>query len=288
MDATIAQKYERAVRLLKEATSLLEQIRPQVESQPDAPRSSSGKDLDKKLRMLLHSDKWPLAVDPRRIGDTNSDADKMARAAAILDQVVDVPIAGKRLLDFGCGEGHVAFAAIEREVDVAVGYDLLKQGWGQFPSLSNLVLTTELAVTDEYAPYDVILMHDVLDHCLDPVEALEEAREFLADGGRICVKCHPFCSRHGGHNYHTLNRAYAQLFFPEGEGQRVLRPFQEYREWFEDAGLNVLYERPEYGEVPKFFQMSPYLSDKLKDLYGQADFPEEELRIESIVYSLSK
>lgn len=288
MDPIIAQKFDRAVRLVSEASLLLEQIKPFIQAQPEVTQAQPTRDLDKKLRMLLHSDKWPLAVEKHRLCDINSDADKLARANAILDQVVDVSVAGKRFLDFGCGEGHVPFASIGLGAEVAVGYDLLRQGWGQFPNIPSLILTSELAVADEYAPFDIILIHDVLDHCLDPIETLEEAKQFLADDGRICVKCHPWCSRHGGHNYHGINRAYAQLFFPEGEGQRVMRPFEEYREWFAQAGLEIRYERPSYGEIPKFFQMSNYLSDKLKAIYDSEEFPDEFLRIESVTYTLSK
>jgi 2-polyprenyl-3-methyl-5-hydroxy-6-metoxy-1,4-benzoquinol methylase len=249
------------------------------------PPKDPTNDIDKKLRMLLHSDKWPLAVEPSRMCDPNSDDDKLVRAAAILDQVVDVQIAGLRFLDYGCGEGHAAFVASD-DAELSVGYDLSNMGWGQFPDRHNFILTDD---PSDYHPFDIILMHDVLDHVEDdPIAVLEHARDMLGPRGRLCVLCHPFSSKTGGHNCRLLNRAYSHLFFPEeSSGQKVIRPLEEYKTWFSAAGLVIKHERPFFGDVPKLFQL-PHLSERIRLIYGEEKLPEEELRVDAIVYSLSK
>lgn len=271
-----------AQRHLKQAMILMAKIQEAMGSPEETPKDPAP-DLDRKMWMLIHSDKWPVAIEPRHLCDSNSDEDKMTRANAILDQVVDVDLYGLKFLDYGCGEGHVAFAAA-KTASVSVGYDLYKMGWDIFPETHNLILTTD---PSDYGPFDVILLHDVLDHVKDPLSVLEHARSLLDNRGRICVFCHPWCSKTGGHNYRDTNRAYAQLFFPEEEGQKVYRPFEEYKDWFDDAGLVVKHERPSFNEIPKILHVQT-LAERLKAIYGEDKFPEEHLRVSNIVYSLSK
>lgn len=57
------------------------------------------------LSNLLSSSDWPPAVLPKYICDLSEDS-KLERASAIFDNVLFDDIYDKKILDFGCGEGH--------------------------------------------------------------------------------------------------------------------------------------------------------------------------------------
>lgn len=284
MKNSTIEKFEKAQQLIQEAMSLLEEIRPHLNKSFDNP--STQKKLDEKIKMLLHSNKWPLAIEESRICDTNCDEDKITRALAILDQIIDVDINNKKLLDFGCGEGHVSYMSTKFSPEISIGYDIIRQGWGQFPK-NTAILTSDISIVNKNAPYDIILLHDVLDHVEDPIDVLQTCRKLLSNNGRMCVKCHPYCSKHGGHTYHTLNRAYSQFFLPNNLPQKILRPLQEYQKWFVYSGFNIIHQKPNYNEVPILFSTTSSLSNIIKSIYESDEFPYQHLMIESINYSLS-
>jgi hypothetical protein len=114
----------------------------------------------------------------------------------------------------------------------------------------------------------------VLDHLAgDPVEWLTTLRDLMATAGRAYVRCHPWVSRHGGHGYHGLNRAYCHLLLGEDElrrlgwdgevpARKVSNP-KTYRTWFEAAGLRVVAERPVTAPPEKFFRI-PQIAKRLQ------------------------
>jgi SAM-dependent methyltransferase len=100
-----------------------------------------------------------------------------------------VPLEGKRILDAGCGVG--AFVRRLREFSPDVhGFDVEREsvlrGVEELPGLG-------LAVA-EYLPYkdgtfDVILMHEVLEHVDDDLASLREMRRVLKPDGRLVIFC---------------------------------------------------------------------------------------------------
>jgi SAM-dependent methyltransferase len=95
-------------------------------------------------------------------------------------------------------------------------------------------------------PYDIIILFDVLDHARDPVSVLKECKEKLIPGGKMYVRCHPWCSRSAAHCGN--NKAYSHLVFTEKElnylnvpyrwcNKDTIPPLEVYSEWFKSAGL---------------------------------------------------
>lgn len=282
MEQTSSQLLDLAFRKLHEIESILTKLRPMIDESPKS------KDFDKKLKNLIMSDKWPLAVELRHLGDPNSDDHKLARAKTIIDRLIDTNLTDKKVLDYGCGEGFLAFAAAD-EAAASIGYDPCRQGWAQFPDRYNLGFVQDYDDLAEHAPFDLIVLYDVLDHIEeeDPSAFLKGVIDLMADDGRLFVYCHPWCSRHGGHNYHGINKAYSQLLFPSDDVLKVLRPMQEYKDWFSNAGLVINYEKAICGDIPAILQV-PAISDRIKELYESDTFPAEHLKVEGIAYSLSK
>jgi SAM-dependent methyltransferase len=227
---------------------------------------------------LLYSANWPVAVDDKYRCNHQSDHHKMIRAYGILDHIVDRTIDGAKFLDFGCGEGHLAFAASERGADISVGLDYIRQGWGIFPERDNLKLTTNRYALDDRSPFDMIVAFDVFDHMYKDM-ALSELSflaENLADDGTIYLRMHPWTSRTAAHQFHSLNKAYVQLLFPPDELEKmgidasiwkVVKPLESYRDWIESVGLSVVRERPILSEIPGILK-TPIMVDRMKRLYG--------------------
>lgn len=98
-----------------------------------------------------------------------------------------VPLEGKRMLDLGCGVG--AFVRRLREFsDDVCGVDIdrenVTEGGKEVPGLG-LGVGEHLPFAD--GVFDVIMLHEVLEHVTDDLATLEEARRVLRDDGRIIV-----------------------------------------------------------------------------------------------------
>lgn len=105
---------------------------------------------------------------------------------------------GKRVLDVGCATGYFAqFLAAERGCDVQglepdpVAAGVARQRLGDRVTVGG----SELLL--DYAPgsFDVVVFADVLEHLVDPGQALRDARRLLAPGGRVVASI-PNCA-HG-------------------------------------------------------------------------------------------
>jgi len=100
-----------------------------------------------------------------------------------------VDLDGKRILDIGCGVGAFVRRLGEFSSEV-YGTDIdaerVMEGGAKAPNLG-------LAV-GEYLPFaagtfDVILLHEVLEHVTDDLSTLREARRVLAPRGKIVIFC---------------------------------------------------------------------------------------------------
>lgn len=244
------------------------------------------------LKELLDSGDWPAAVDPEQICADDPEK-KVTRANNILDQFIGENLKDKKFLDYGCGSGEVVFEASKREAN-ALGYD---NNFTKFKPHD--LLTADFETVRKMAPFDVILVHDVLDHIehIDPLQALCQIKEVLAPHGRVYVRNHPWSSRHGGHLYNTKNKAFMHLVFDEIElariggyaadyNIRVIDPLGTYRYWFHETGFNVKEEYPIKHEVEKFFTQPSLICEKLKRHWPESDTQVSFLEIEFVEYVL--
>lgn len=269
------EKLKRLKLLLEEILSAMD-----LDEEP-APAQENPSEFDA-LRTLIQSSDWPEAVFPAQIADENSERDKEERAQGISDIMLP-PLVGKRFLDFGCGEGHVAWHAA-KEAKASVGYDLERSPKSPFTweeQEGNLLLTSDFDKVSAAGPFDSILLYDVVDHAegMSPSELLSKAASVLSDDGRMFVRCHPWCGRHGGHMYRSLNKAFVHLVFGPaelemlgvsvGHNARVCRPLKVYGEMIEAAGLKNDGE-PEIDsqDVEAFFGETPLVRDRILSNWG--------------------
>lgn len=100
-----------------------------------------------------------------------------------------VSLEGKRILDAGCGVG--AFVRRLGEFSSRVyGFDVEREsvlrGVEEVPGLM-LAVAEHLPYKD--GAFDVVLMHEVLEHVDDDLDSLREMHRVLAPGGRLVVFC---------------------------------------------------------------------------------------------------
>jgi SAM-dependent methyltransferase len=221
----LVKKLEEIIAILKEGSRASNQgsiqtpqdSKPESKTKPETkPETQPTAATFEALKDLLGSGQWPQAAPDFLICE-ESDKDKYERAEGIL-AYMGQDIKGKKFLDFGCGEGHVAQKAVELGAESAIGYDTKQLGGLTWDSQTgNCLLTTDIEKAKAGGPYDLILLYDVLDHSEDPVNILATARDMLAPQGRIYVRCHPISSRHATHLYKKINKAYIHLVFTDDE-----------------------------------------------------------------------
>jgi len=196
------------------------------------------------LLELLDGSDWPEAA-PQFLICEDSENDKLERAEGILDYIDD-KLEGKKVLDFGCGEGHVALKASET-ADFVVGYDIVRP---THSGNDKCLLTDDFSKVVEKGPFNLVILYDVLDHCKDPVAALNQVKSVIGPDTKVFVRCHSWMSRHGAHLYKQLNKAWVHLIFTEEElakmgvktefVQKYYFPINTQNQWFTAGGLNVV------------------------------------------------
>lgn len=223
------------------------------------------------IKGILNTDAWPKAVDEDLICDTNNEEHKLNRATGIVDVMITIPVNGKKVLDYGCGNGHVVKICADKESQFSVGYDIKNE----FIALENknAILTNRWREVQERGPYDIIVACDVLDHLenINPVDALKQMKEVLAHNGKIFVRYHSFMSRHYAHLYKTINKAFVQLVFTNEElknlfpnenvnfNNKVYFPIKTYHDNATAAGLQVENEYIIKSNVEDFFHRQEIL-----------------------------
>ena len=111
-----------------------------------------------------------------------------------LARALVAPFAGRRLLDYGCGDG--TFLALVQDLFTdALGADVdgnqIADCAARFASVPSLAfLTTDrLAAPLHKGRYDIVVCMEVLEHCPDDVQlqVLEEIREVTAAAGTVVI-----------------------------------------------------------------------------------------------------
>lgn len=230
-------------------------------------------DEENQITNIINNANWPLAVENALIA--NSESDKNDRAAGIVFLFLNDDVTGKKILDFGCGDGNVSKVSADKGATMSVGYDVVKSNaWDSYTLAANLMLTTDFSQVVAAGPYDIVILYDVLDHTESPVGVLNQVKSVLKPQGQAQVRCHPWCSRHGGHTYRSMNKAFSHLFishdavvkFSGGNApiQKVIHPKMTYQEWFTTAGFNIISAETVTDRVENFFKVDPIKSQITK------------------------
>jgi 2-polyprenyl-3-methyl-5-hydroxy-6-metoxy-1,4-benzoquinol methylase len=103
------------------------------------------------------------------------------------DLVERIPAGARRVMDVGCARGATAASLRSHGVERLVGIEPDPDDAAGAASVYDRVLPMPLeSVREDFGgQFDAILFGDVLEHLVDPADALERARPWLAPGGVI-------------------------------------------------------------------------------------------------------
>jgi SAM-dependent methyltransferase len=234
-----------------------EEILTTQDGRPDLTRISIVEYLKNKLPI------WPPAVPPEMICEETEES-KLERAQLILEDTFDSEDFFKsiKFLDFGCGDGHL-LKLVAKTTELAVGYDISPPKFHSSPN-DRLYFTADFETVKQHAPYDVILLYDVLEHCEDMEKTLRQVRELCKVNTSIMCKCHPWTGRHGGHQYNLINKAFIHRLLTNEELeemgyklprlQKVDDPVRTYRNLFLKTGFKILDTFVSRDEVEPIFK----------------------------------
>jgi hypothetical protein len=237
------------------------------------------------LNDFILSSNMPQAVDPTLI--VKSDDDTRIRAKNIINYMIKEDISSRKFIDYGCGRGFCVGAASEKTAK-AFGYDVTL-------SPNRSMITSSREYIKECAPYDVMLVYDVIDHirAKDLNYNIDFIKSIITKNSRIYVRVHPYTSRHGAHSYMTHNKAFLHLFIDSNVAAEnkvmidnallVKDPKNYYDNLFRSHGFDVISKDLIMTPVESIFRyLIPFISD-----YGSVEQYMEAMSIDFIDYVLS-
>ncbi len=237
------------------------------------------------IRQMIEKKELPSAIDPIYL----TPKDPVEKADSILSLIVNESFNEKRFLDFGCGDGATINLAKKKGAYYACGYDpnpkFKKEGL-----VNNLM---ELEGT-----FDIILAYDVIDHSSTPLDDLKAMYKLLSPSGKIYLCTHPWSSRNGAHIQNQQNTAFLHLILDDIELQRltgshpetiqrVIYPMKTYREWIEQAGLEIIKELPYKEIVETIFTEPGPISKRISRHWQTEDDFQSILGISAVEYILT-
>lgn len=209
----------------------------------------------------IHTDEaWPMAVPRHMIVNTGDVKVKQYRAAQIAS-IMNLPIGNAKVLDYGCGDGYVSRELAKSAASV-VGFDIKADA--SWANASNLTLTQDIEVAKSGGPYDVVLLYDVVDHLegTDPDSLFKFIESVLSESGKGFVRFHPWTSKHGGHLYDKVNKAFVHLVYTPDElaslgytldhNLKITRPMAAYDSFFEKNGLEIINRKVQSERVEEY------------------------------------
>jgi SAM-dependent methyltransferase len=137
---------------------------------------------------------------------------------------------GARVADFGCHAGGMLEGLRGTGVAEVLGIESNESVVRDGPFVPDERFRIEIADLtrlDDRGRFDLVLLHDVLEHVVDCGAVLDAARRSLAPGGRVFVSFPPYWSSFGGHQFLASGRARAIPFVhlaPERLFLRAVRP----------------------------------------------------------------
>ena len=177
-----------------------------------------------------------------------------------LDHFACEQVAGKRVLDFGCGTGNLCKLSATCGAATVDGVDLngrlIEFAQRNFSELSGYVNpnfhvadnTDTIEFEDE--AFDVILCFDVVEHILQYREIISEWRRILTSGGRVLIWWQPYYHPWGHHLQSLIPIPWAHIMFSNKTLAEVvcrIKRLPEYnpRWWDFDSNGKRIYPDPE-------------------------------------------
>jgi SAM-dependent methyltransferase len=195
---------------------------------------------------------WGNVVDPDGVSrDRTTEREAhLTNLAHEIDFIASLPTG--RVLDVGCGLGWLLSALDNdwRKHGVEIS-SFAAEHAGNHAEIFNGPLLDYPLPTE---PFDLVVMHHVIEHMVDPATNIRRVFELLKPGGRLVIGTPDFdsgCARRFGSNYRLLHDPTHVSLFSSDSMHRMLR----------DNGFNVL-----QVDYP-FFETSYFSKENLSRLF---------------------
>ena len=160
-------------------------------------------------------------AEPSDAGTTTAPALATERLEMLFGADIRERVRGRRVVDFGCGNGSDVVALALAGAERVVGVDILEPGLdvGRALALRHGVPDRCLFTTHWTEPVDVVVSIDAFEHFADPAAVLEKMAALLAPGGRVLVSFGPtWYHPLGGHLFSVF--PWSHLVFSEASLMR--------------------------------------------------------------------
>lgn len=281
---------------------ILDQLRNEVNSQTKTAsfaKTESTNELES-LKNLINSPNWPQAIDPDLLCNDNNHTEKMERAEGIRDIFINYKMQNMKVLDFGCAEGHLTKAICDKNSSFVVGFDCYLNNQVELEKDKGLY-THDWNIVKQNGPYDVVVLYDVIDHLenMTVEECFDKIYDVLNDDGLVFLRIHPFISRHGGHAYNKINKAYIHLFLTENELKYFYPNIKNYptiKTIYPVIHIRKILQKTKFVEktftmidhpIEDFFK-NPEISSRIKNNMGLQTFPIPQANIQFVDIVLQK
>lgn len=141
------------------------------------------------------------------------------------DHFETAELAGRDVLDFGCGSGALTILAIEAGAGSVTGIDLNASLIEQARNICRgrqlngrprfMVATDSKKIDLPDGSIDVTLCFDVLEHIIDYQEIIAEWRRVLRNGGRVFIWWVPWLNPYGHHIESLVPLPWAHIIFSD-------------------------------------------------------------------------
>ena len=139
-----------------------------------------------------------------------------SKLAVLMGDEFFTKIAGKTVVDFGCGEGAEAVEMARRGARLVIGIDIREEilQAARQRAISRGVQNTCLFVSSTTELADIVVSVDAFEHFADPAEILRIMNTLLQPGGEVLVSFGPtWYHPSGGHLFSVF--PWAHLMFSE-------------------------------------------------------------------------
>lgn len=214
-------------------------------------------------------DYWGEIVDPdgKRRDRSLEREQHLSDIAGELEYIAALP--GGRVLDIGCGLGWL-LSALGKEWD-KFGIELSAYAAERARQYAEVFNGSLLDYLEPDVPFDLAVMHHVIEHMEDPVANIEKLRAILKPGAKLVLGTPDFdsgCARRFGANYRLLHDPTHVSLFSSDSMHRFLRdhgfkiekveyPFFETRHFTQENLMRLfdldLVSPPFYGNFMTFY-----------------------------------
>ncbi|WP_428409477.1 class I SAM-dependent methyltransferase [Hyphococcus sp.] len=136
---------------------------------------------------------------------------------------------GKRVLDYGCGDGFQSVALAKAGAQQVLGVEIEANRRAHGEALASKEGVRNVAFAERVSgKFDIVISLNAMEHFISPEENLREMRQALAPGGRIYVSFGPLWMAPYGHHMHFFTRApWINLLFSEKTVFHIRRLYRD-------------------------------------------------------------